>query len=93
MLGMLPTKLAVLVSDDLGFSGDTFVISPSWDGSGWLKMLRFGALRDHGQVERWLIKGEQSVWPLIKALRVRCAIEFRLETAYQRVRRKPVDIL
>lgn len=45
------------------------------------------------RVDAWILRGERSVWPAVAALKVRCAIEVELDTAYQLVRRrKPLDV-
>ena len=44
-------------------------------------------------VDAWILRGERSVWPAVAALKVRCALEVELDTAYQLVRRrKPLDV-
>jgi len=43
-------------------------------------------------LDYWILKGEQSVWPAIGALKIRCAVEVELDRGYQLVRRrKPFD--
>lgn len=37
-------------------------------------------------LDYWIRRGEQSVWPAVAALRIRCAIEMELDRAYQKVR-------
>lgn len=45
-------------------------------------------------VEEWILRGERSVWPVVGALKVRCAVEVELDRCYQIVRRrKPMDAL
>ncbi|KAI9750435.1 MAG: hypothetical protein M4579_006474 [Chaenotheca gracillima] len=44
-------------------------------------------------VDYWIMRGERSVWPVVGALKVRCAIEVELDRGYQLVRRrKPLDL-
>jgi TAG lipase / lysophosphatidylethanolamine acyltransferase len=38
-------------------------------------------------IESWILRGEKSVWPAVSALTVRCAVETKLDGAYERVRR------
>lgn len=46
------------------------------------------------RVQSWILRGERSVWPVVGALKIRCAIELELDRAYQLVRRrKPMDLI
>ncbi|PFH56739.1 hypothetical protein XA68_16053 [Ophiocordyceps unilateralis] len=38
-------------------------------------------------LQYWILRGERSVWPAVAALRIRCAVEYELDRAYQAVRK------
>lgn len=42
------------------------------------------------RIERWILRGERSVWPAVGAIRCRTVIEVELDRGYQVVRRKRV---
>lgn len=37
-------------------------------------------------LDHWILRGERSVWPAVCALKIRCAVEYDIEGAYQRAR-------
>ncbi|KAI1078264.1 hypothetical protein F5B20DRAFT_234240 [Whalleya microplaca] len=37
-------------------------------------------------LDYWILRGERSVWPAVCALKIRCAVEYDIERAYQRAR-------
>ena len=92
MLDLIPTEVRGLLMDEAGAPGETFTIAPAYGFGEIMRLFRGGVTGSQRSVEHRILEGERSVWPVVKALRVRCAIEFELERTYQRVRRrKPMD--
>lgn len=42
-------------------------------------------------LKKWILRGEQSAWPLVPELKVRCGIEFELDRAYEKIKRRTAE--
>ena len=66
--------------------GPTITLVPEVKWADFKRLLRNPTTEE---VKYWVSVGENSVWPCVSALRVRCDIELALEDHYQDVRRVP----
>jgi TAG lipase/lysophosphatidylethanolamine acyltransferase len=88
-LGALPAAARRFLLDE-SVPGASLTVVPEIAPRDFLRLLE-NPTRE--SVEHWIRRGEQSVWPAIGAIRVRCAIEVELDRGYQVVRRrKPFDV-
>lgn len=89
-LGLLHTSIRrYLVDEQIPAASITLV--PELHARDFIGLLETPTQR---VVERWISRGERSVWPAVSALRVRCAVEVELDRWYQVVRRrKPLDVV
>ena len=86
--GLLPTPLCRLLMDETIPSNSRWAkISLSPDLRFKDLLVLFDAPTEHS-LNEWIMRGERSVWPAVPELRVRCGIEFELESAYESVRRR-----
>lgn len=86
--GLLPSPLRRLLIDE-SIPGTGMTVVPTINPGDFLKLLENPTKES---LDYWILRGEQSVWPAIGALKVRCAVEVELDRGYQLVRRrKPLD--
>jgi TAG lipase / lysophosphatidylethanolamine acyltransferase len=87
-LGLLSASVRRFLLDE-SIPGASLVIIPELTPSDFIRLLE-NPTKD--SVKHWIQRGERSVWPIISALKIRCAIEVELDRGYQLVRRrKPFD--
>ncbi len=87
-LGWLPTTLCRLLMDETIPSNSRWAkISLTPDLTFRDLLALFDTPTEH-LLDKWIMRGERSVWPAVPELRVRCGIEFELERAYESVRRR-----
>ena len=83
-LGVLgPGVRRFLVDEEV--PGAVLTLVPDVAPADFVRLLR--DTPDRPSLDRWIRRGERSVYPAIAALTVRCAVELGLERAYQRARR------
>ena len=83
-LGLLgPGVRRFLVDEEV--PGAVLTLVPDVAPADFVRLLR--DTPDRPSLDRWIRRGERSVYPAIAALTVRCAVELELERAYQRARR------
>jgi TAG lipase / lysophosphatidylethanolamine acyltransferase len=88
-LGFLPAAVRRFLLDE-NIPGPSLLIVPELHPKDFIRLLENPTTQS---VERWIRRGERSVWPAVGALKVRCAIEVELDRGYQFVRRrKPFDV-
>ncbi|TGJ88531.1 hypothetical protein E0Z10_g233 [Xylaria hypoxylon] len=82
-LGLLPASIRrFLVDEDV--PGASMVLVPTVTASDFIRLLETPTRET---LDYWILRGERSVWPAVCALRVRCMVEYDIESAYQRARR------
>ncbi|KAI1283293.1 hypothetical protein F5Y07DRAFT_150056 [Xylaria sp. FL0933] len=82
-LGLLPASIRrFLVDEDV--PGASMVLVPTVTASDFVRLLETPTRET---LDYWILRGERSVWPAVCALKVRCMVEYDIETAYQRARR------
>jgi TAG lipase / lysophosphatidylethanolamine acyltransferase len=87
-LGLLPASVRRFLLDE-SIPGASLVIVPELNPRDFIRLLE-NPTKD--SIKHWIYRGERSVWPVISALKIRCAIEVELDRGYQLVRRrKPFD--
>jgi TAG lipase/lysophosphatidylethanolamine acyltransferase len=87
-IGLVPASFKRYLIDE-SIPGASLVIVPELSPSDFIRLLE-NPTKDG--VSHWIHKGERSVWPVVSALKIRCAVEVELERGYQLVRRrKPFD--
>ncbi|KAK5630061.1 hypothetical protein RRF57_005776 [Xylaria bambusicola] len=83
MLGLLPMGIRrFLVDEDV--PGASMVLVPTVTASDFVRLLETPTRE---MLDYWILRGERSVWPAVCALKVRCKVEYDIESAYQRARR------
>ncbi|KAI0408880.1 hypothetical protein F4802DRAFT_616677 [Xylaria palmicola] len=84
-LGLLPAAARRFLVDEEGIHhGASVVLVPDVAAGDFVRLLETPTRAALGH---WIRRGERGVWPAVGALRVRCLIEYEIETAYQRARR------
>ncbi|KAI0873040.1 hypothetical protein GGS24DRAFT_410994 [Hypoxylon argillaceum] len=83
-LGLLPAGIRRFLVDEEVHHGASMVLVPAVAAKDFVRLLETPT-RD--TLDYWILRGERSVWPAVGALRVRCMVEYEIETAYQRARR------
>ncbi|KAL2802803.1 hypothetical protein BJX63DRAFT_98242 [Aspergillus granulosus] len=83
-LGILPSSIARLLIEET-VPGSQLTLVPDLNLGDFPKLLQ---TPDQASLAHWILKGEQSVWPAVSALKVRCAVEIELDKGYQVVRRR-----
>ncbi|KAI1428163.1 acyl transferase/acyl hydrolase/lysophospholipase [Xylaria sp. FL1777] len=82
-LGLLPATIRrFLVDEDV--PGASMVLVPTVTASDFIRLLETPTRET---LDYWILRGERSVWPAVCALKVRCMVEYDIESAYQRARR------
>ncbi|GAW20611.1 hypothetical protein EKO27_g6782 [Xylaria grammica] len=82
-LGLLPASIRrFLVDEDV--PGARMVLVPTVTASDFIRLLETPTRET---LDYWILRGERSVWPAVCALKVRCMVEYDIESAYQRARR------
>ncbi|KAI3343145.1 hypothetical protein F4824DRAFT_132518 [Ustulina deusta] len=82
-LGLLPASIRrFLVDEDV--PGASMVLVPTVTASDFVRLLETPTRET---LDYWILRGERSVWPAVCALKVRCMVEYDIESAYQRARR------
>lgn len=82
-LGLLPTGIRRFLVDE-EVHGASMVLVPTVTASDFIRLLETPTRET---LDYWILRGERSVWPAVCALKIRCMIEYEIETAYQRARR------
>ncbi|KAI1775617.1 hypothetical protein F4818DRAFT_383560 [Hypoxylon cercidicola] len=81
-LGLLPTSIRkFLVDEEVPAASMTLV--PKVTARDFVRLLETPTRET---LDYWILRGERSVWPAVCALTVRCAVEYEIESAYQRAR-------
>ena len=83
-LGLLPSSIRRFLIDET-IPGASLTLVPQLNPSDFVKLLENPT---NASLDHWILRGERSVWPAIGLLRVRCAVEVRLDRGYQKVRRR-----
>ncbi|KAI0970206.1 acyl transferase/acyl hydrolase/lysophospholipase [Xylaria arbuscula] len=82
-LGLLPAGIRrFLVDEDV--PGASMVLVPTVTASDFVRLLETPTRET---LDYWILRGERSVWPAVCALKIRCMVEYDIESAYQRARR------
>jgi TAG lipase / lysophosphatidylethanolamine acyltransferase len=79
---MAPGIRRFLVDENI--PGASLMFVPELTATDFVKLLERPTKES---IENWILRGERSVWPAVSALTVRCAVETKLDGAYERVRR------
>ncbi|KAI2473638.1 hypothetical protein F4781DRAFT_139737 [Annulohypoxylon bovei var. microspora] len=82
-LGVLPAGIRRFLVDEEVPSGSSTTLVPEVSARDFARLLETPT-RD--TLDYWIARGERSVWPAVGALAVRCAVEYEIESAYQRAR-------
>ncbi|KAI1761841.1 hypothetical protein GGR53DRAFT_451862 [Hypoxylon sp. FL1150] len=81
-LGLLPTSIRkFLVDEEVPAASMTLV--PAVTARDFVRLLETPTRET---LDYWILRGERSVWPAVCALTIRCAVEYEIESAYQRAR-------
>ncbi|KAI4867526.1 hypothetical protein F4820DRAFT_456917 [Hypoxylon rubiginosum] len=81
-LGLLPTSIRkFLVDEEVPAASMTLV--PKVTARDFVRLLETPTRET---LDYWISRGEHSVWPAVCALTIRCAVEYEIESAYQRAR-------
>lgn len=83
-VGLVPASIRRFLLDEI-VPGTSLTIVPQLEWKDFIKLLENPTTE---AIDYWILKGERSVWPAVKALRIRCGIEFQLEQGYQLLRRR-----
>ncbi|KAI1457455.1 hypothetical protein F4805DRAFT_475116 [Annulohypoxylon moriforme] len=82
-LGMLPAGIKRFLIDEEVPSGSSTTLVPEVSARDFVRLLETPTRET---LDYWITRGERSVWPAVGALAVRCAVEYEIESAYQRAR-------
>jgi TAG lipase/lysophosphatidylethanolamine acyltransferase len=82
-LGLLPTGIRRFLVDET-VPGTSMTLVPEVTAGDFGRLLETPT-RD--TLDYWILRGERSVWPAVAALKIRCAVETKLDRAYQHARR------
>lgn len=88
-MGLLPTFLQRTLIDEQvpsTSSWSKFVIAPELSLADYFRVFNFPSPK---VIDNWAMKGERSVWPKICEIKIRCCVEFEVDSAYQREKVKP----
>lgn len=83
-LNLLPASVRRFLIDET-VPGASVTLVPELSAGDFLKLLETPSREG---VDYWIRRGERSVWPAVKALEIRCAVESELDRGYQFVRRR-----
>lgn len=81
-LGLLPVSIRRFLVD-LEMPGPTMLLVPKVTMGDFTRLLDTPTREN---LDYWIDRGERSVWPAVTALKVRCAVEYEIDRAYQRAR-------
>ncbi|KAI1261769.1 acyl transferase/acyl hydrolase/lysophospholipase [Xylariaceae sp. FL1019] len=81
-LGLLPAGIRKFLVDE-EVPGASMMLVPTVTASDFVRLLETPTRET---LDNWILRGERSVWPAVCALKIRCMIEYDIETAYQRAR-------
>ncbi|KAH9902083.1 hypothetical protein F4778DRAFT_791032 [Xylariomycetidae sp. FL2044] len=81
-LGLLPASIRRFLVDE-EVPGASMMLVPSVTAGDFIRLLETPTRET---LDYWILRGERSVWPAVCALKVRCAVEYDIERAYQRAR-------
>ncbi|KAI0136729.1 acyl transferase/acyl hydrolase/lysophospholipase [Xylariales sp. AK1849] len=81
-LGLLPASIRRFLVDE-EVPGASMTLVPKVTAGDFVRLLETPTRET---LDYWILRGERSVWPAVSALRIRCAVEYEIERAYQRVR-------
>lgn len=82
-LGVLPAGIRRFLVDEEVPSGSSTTLVPEVSARDFIRLLETPTRET---LDYWITRGERSVWPAVGALTVRCAVEYEIESAYQRAR-------
>ncbi|KAI1105517.1 hypothetical protein F4804DRAFT_130966 [Jackrogersella minutella] len=82
-LGLLPAGIRRFLVDEEVPSGSSMTLVPEVTARDFVRLLETPTRET---LDYWITRGERSVWPAVGALTVRCAVEYEIESAYQRAR-------
>ncbi|KAI0894802.1 hypothetical protein F4806DRAFT_97501 [Annulohypoxylon nitens] len=82
-LGVLPASIRRFLVDEEVPSGSSTTLVPEVSARDFIRLLETPTRET---LDYWITRGERSVWPAVGALTVRCAVEYEIESAYQRAR-------
>ncbi|KAI1143303.1 hypothetical protein F5Y05DRAFT_420983 [Hypoxylon sp. FL0543] len=82
-LGLLPAGIRRFLIDEEVPSGSSMTLVPEVTTRDFVRLLETPTRET---LDYWIARGERSVWPAVCALTVRCAVEYEIESAYQRAR-------
>ncbi|KAI1808277.1 hypothetical protein F4811DRAFT_571300 [Daldinia bambusicola] len=82
-LGLLPAGIRKFLVDEEVPSGSSMTLVPDVTARDFVRLLETPTRET---IDYWILRGERSVWPAVCALTVRCAVEYEIESAYQRAR-------
>ena len=83
-LNLLPAAVRRFLIDET-VPGASVTLVPELSAGDFLKLLETPSREG---MDYWVRRGERSVWPAVKALEIRCAVELELDRGYQFVRRR-----
>ena len=81
--GYLPRAIRRFLLDE-NIPGPSLTFVPQVTATDFVRLLERPTKES---IDYWILRGERSVWPAVSALMVRCAVETKLDGAYERVRR------
>ncbi|KAH9998053.1 hypothetical protein F4779DRAFT_606154 [Xylariaceae sp. FL0662B] len=81
-LGLLPAGIRRFLVDE-EVPGASVMLVPKVTAGDFVRLLETPTRET---LDYWILRGERSVWPAVCALKIRCAIEYDIERAYQRAR-------
>ncbi|KAI1333104.1 acyl transferase/acyl hydrolase/lysophospholipase [Xylariaceae sp. FL0255] len=81
-LGLLPVSIRRFLVDE-EIPAANMMLVPTVNASDFVKLLETPTRET---LDNWILRGERSVWPAVCALKIRCMVEYDIETAYQRAR-------
>ncbi|KAI1372732.1 hypothetical protein F4677DRAFT_431948 [Hypoxylon crocopeplum] len=82
-LGLLPAGIRRFLVDEELPTGASMTLVPEVTARDFVRLLETPTRET---LDYWITRGERSVWPAVSALTVRCAVEYEIESAYQRAR-------
>lgn len=81
-LGLLPASIRRFLVDE-EVPGASMTLVPKVTARDFVRLLETPTRET---LDYWIQRGERSVWPAVCALTIRCAVEYEIESAYQRAR-------
>ncbi|KAI5862206.1 hypothetical protein GGS23DRAFT_610890 [Durotheca rogersii] len=81
-LGLLPAAIRRFLVDE-EVPGASVMLVPKVTAGDFVRLLDTPTRET---LDYWILRGEKSVWPAVCALTTRCAIEYEIESSYQRTR-------